>query len=49
MRDYDYMRALYQRFAIEPEDERLQAEIQVTYDALRETVSRRDWEKLLRR
>ena len=32
MRDYDYMRALYQRFAMEPEDERLQTEIQEAYD-----------------
>ena len=48
MRDYDYMRALYQRFAIESEDERLQMEIQETYDALRENVSRQDREKLLR-
>lgn len=48
MRDYNYMRALYQRFVMESEDERLQTEIQETYDALRETVSRQDREKLLR-
>lgn len=48
MRDYNYMRALYQRFAMEPEDERLQTEIQEAYDALQETVSRQDREKLLR-
>ena len=48
MRNYDYMRALYQRFAMEPEDERVQTEIQETYDALRKTVSRQDREKLLR-
>lgn len=48
MRNYDYMRALYQRFAMEPEDERVQTEIQETYDELRKTVSRQDREKLLR-
>lgn len=44
----DYMRALHQRFFREPAYPKIEAELEETYQSIREKLSRRDREYLLR-
>ena len=44
----DYTRALHQRFCREPDCPEVERELDKTYRALRESVSRQEWELLLR-